>query len=141
MIALDTNVLVRYLAQDDAPQTAVATALIENRLSAEQPGYVSALVFTELHCVLTRLYGIDRQRFADIARGLLMARALRFENLQAAWNALQAFEDGHGFRDALLAELADAAGCQTTLTFDREFSRHPKARLLAAAGTSPAASN
>ena len=94
MIALDTNVLVRYLAQDDEPQTAVATALIETRLSAEQPGYVSALVFAELHCVLTRLYGIDRQRFADIARGLLMARALRFENLQAGWNALQAFEDG-----------------------------------------------
>lgn len=132
MIALDTSVLVRYLAQDDDTQSALATALIETHLSAERPGYVNALVLAELHGVLTRLYGVDRTRFADIARGLLTARALRFDNLRAAWNALQAFEDGHDFGHALLAELADDAGCEATVTFDSRLATHPKACLLAA---------
>ena len=133
MIALDTSVLVRYLAQDDAAQSPLATALIEQQLSADNPGYVSHLVLAELHQVLTRQYGVPRERFADIARGLLCAQALRFDHLGAAWNALQAFEDGADFVDALLAELAAAAGCDATVTFDPRQARHPKARLLVAA--------
>ena len=133
MIALDTNVLVRYLAQDDAVQSPMATALIEQRLSAQNPGYVSSVVLAELHWVLSRLYAVDRTRFADIARGLLSAQALHFDSVQAAWNALQVFEDGFDFVDALLTELADDAGCEATITFDRGLARHPKARLLVAA--------
>jgi predicted nucleic-acid-binding protein len=133
MIALDTNVLVRYLAQDDREQSALATSLIEQRLSAQSPGYVSCVVLAELHWVLSRGYSVDRAGFTDIARGLLSARALRFDNVQAAWNALQAFEDGFDFVDALLTELGDDAGCAATVTFDRKLARHPKARLLVAA--------
>jgi predicted nucleic-acid-binding protein len=133
MIALDTPVLVRYLAQDDPVQSPLATALIEQQLSSEEPGFVSGMVLVELHWVLSRLYGVDRLRFADIARGLLSAQVLRFDNLQAAWNALQAFEDGFDFADALRAEMADDAGCETIVTFDPALARHPKARLLVAA--------
>jgi len=133
MIALDTNVLVRYLTQDDPAQSALATGLIEQQLSAQNPGYVSGVVLAELHWVLSRLYAVDRSGFADIARGLLSAQALRFDNVQAAWNALQAFEDGFDFVDALLTELGDDAGCTVTVTFDRNLARHPKARLLVAA--------
>ena len=132
MIGLDTNLLVRYLAQDDAPQSALATALIETHLCADQPGCVSNPVLAELHWVLAQLYGVDRPRFADIARGLLTAHALRFDNLRAAWSALRAFEDGHDFVAALLAELAHDAGCETTVTFDRRLAAHPKASLLTA---------
>jgi predicted nucleic-acid-binding protein len=133
MIALDTNVLVRYLAQDDREQSALATSLIEEQLSVQNPGYVSGVVLAELHWVLSRVYLVDRTRFADIARGLLSAQALHFDNVQAAWNALQAFEDGFDFVDALLTELGDDAGCSATVTFDRLLARHPKARLLVAA--------
>ena len=133
MIALDTNVLVRYLAQDDQAQSPLATSLIEQQLSVKHPGYVSCVVLAELHWVLSRVYSVDRLRFADIARGLLSAQALHFDNVQAAWNALQAFEDGFDFVDALLTELGDDAGCSATVTFDRQLARHPKARLLVAA--------
>jgi len=133
MIALDTNVLVRYLAQDDPEQSALATSLIEEQLSAQNPGYVSSVVLAELHGVLTRCYSVERTRFTDIARGLLSAQALHFDNVQAAWNALQAFEDGFDFVDALLTELGEDAGCAATVTFDRKFARHPKVRLLVAA--------
>jgi len=130
MIGLDTSVLVRYLAQDDARQSPLATALLESHLTPERPGHVSSLVLAELHLVLTQLYGLDRQHFADITRNLLMARALHFENLQAAWNALQAHEEGLDFIAALCAEQAEHAGCEYTASFDPDFSRHPKARLL-----------
>jgi predicted nucleic-acid-binding protein len=133
MIALDTNVLVRYLTQDHPAQSALATGLIEQQLSAQNPGYVSGVVLAELHWVLSRLYAVDRSGFTDIARGLLSAQALRFDNVQAAWNALQAFEDGFDFVDALLTELGDDAGCTATVTFDPKLARHPKARLLVAA--------
>ena len=133
MIALDTTVLVRYLAQDDPQQSPLATALIEQQLTPQNPGYVSSVVLAELHWVLSRLYGVPRERFAHIARGLLSAQALRFDQLGAAWNALQAFEDGADFVDALLAELASSAGCDATVTFDPRLARHPKARLLVAA--------
>jgi predicted nucleic-acid-binding protein len=133
VIALDTNVLVRYLAQDEPAQAALATALLEQELSSQSPGFVSCLVLAELQWVLSRHYGVDRERFADIARGLLSAKALRFDHLAAAWNALQAFEDGLDFVDALVAELADSAGCDTTVTFDRRLAQHAKMRLLGAA--------
>ena len=133
MIALDVSLLVRYLAQDDATESPLATAVIEQQLSAANPGFVSCLALAQLHGVLTQHYSVDRAHFADIARGLLSAQALRFDNVQAAWNALQAHEDGQDFGAALIAELAAAAGCDATLTFDRQFARHPKARLPAPA--------
>jgi predicted nucleic-acid-binding protein len=41
VIGLDTNVLVRYLAQDDAIQSAQATEIIERQLTEEHPGFIS----------------------------------------------------------------------------------------------------
>lgn len=134
MIGLDTLVLVRHLAQDDELQSAIATTLLEDHLSPEHPGFVSALVLSELHRILTHEYDVDRPRFVEIARSLLSAQSLRFDNLAAAWNAVQAYEEGRDFVPSLLAELAHAAGCETTVTFDADLSRHPKASLLVAAG-------
>lgn len=133
MIGLDALVLVRHLAQDDEVESAIATALLENDLSSEHPGFVSALALSELHRILTDQYGVDRPQFVEIARGLLTAQSLRFENLAAAWNALQAYEEGRDFVPSLLAEIAHTAGCETTVTFDRNLSHYPKASLLVAA--------
>ena len=55
MIGLDTNVLVRYMAQDDTKQSAVAARLIEKELSNAKPGFISLVVLAELCWVLTRL--------------------------------------------------------------------------------------
>ena len=54
MIGLDTNVLVRYLAQDDPAQSARATEIIERRLSDENPGFVSVVAMAEMVWVLQR---------------------------------------------------------------------------------------
>ena len=57
MIGLDTNVVVRYLTQDDAVQSAKAIELFERGLSEEQPGFVSVVAMVETAWVLELVYG------------------------------------------------------------------------------------
>ena len=47
MIGLDTNVVIRFLAQDDEVQSLIATRFI-SRLSREKPGFVSSVVLAEI---------------------------------------------------------------------------------------------
>ena len=67
MIALDTNVLVRYLVNDDAEQANAARVLLES-LTAEEPGFVCREVMVELVWVLQRAYGFARGRIAMVSR-------------------------------------------------------------------------
>ena len=60
MIALDTNVLVRYLVDDDAEQAQAARTLLEG-LTAERSGFVCREVIVELVWVLQRTYGTSEQ--------------------------------------------------------------------------------
>ena len=59
MIALDTNIIVRYLAQDDARQSALASRLIEQRLSKAEPGFISLVALLETVWVMEELYGAE----------------------------------------------------------------------------------
>ena len=64
MIGLDTNVIVRYLTQDDAVQSAKATELFERGLSEEEPGFVSVVAMVETAWVLERVYGLAGEELA-----------------------------------------------------------------------------
>lgn len=126
MIGLDTNVLVRYLAQDDADQSARATALIEQQLTAEAPGYIGIIAMIETVWVLDRAYRIDGKAIASIIERLLQTDALTIEAAQEVFLAMVTLRDGKGsFADALLALLGIRAGCRYTLTFDRKALRIP----------------
>lgn len=65
MIGLDTNVIVRYLVQDDVTQSSKSTLLIES-LSTEEPGFVSLIVIVELVWVLSSAYGSTRREVAEV---------------------------------------------------------------------------
>ena len=123
MIGLDTNVLVRYLAQDDARQSAAATRLIEQELSPAQPGFVSLVVLVELCWVLKRLYGAKEPELADTVAALLEAGPFRVEHRTVVQAALARMTNGQrgkaGFSDALVEALAQHHGCTQTLTFDK----------------------
>ena len=67
MIGLDTNVLVRYMAQDDEIQAKIATDLIERRLTESDPGFITIVAMTETAWVLERAYGLSA---AEIARAI-----------------------------------------------------------------------
>lgn len=129
MIGLDTNVLVRYLVQDDPAQAAAASAVID-RLTENDPGYLSLVTVVELHWVLRRAYTISPARCGELIEGLLDSRELRVDQAATVRAALTASRDGLDFADALIAELGRAAGCEHTVTFDRQAATSTAMRLL-----------
>ena len=68
MIGLDTNVLVRYLTQDDPVQSAQANAFVERQLSSAEPGIIGHGVLCEVGWVLSRAYGYTRKHFLLVKR-------------------------------------------------------------------------
>ena len=126
MIGLDTNVVVRYLAQDDERQGAAANRLIEGSLSAESRGFISIVSLTEIVWVMTANYRASRTAVADIVEGLLTAPQLMLEKADVVWRALRAYRDSRAdFSDAVIVELGREAGCSKTVTFDRGAAAHP----------------
>ena len=129
MIGLDTNVVVRYLVQDDPDQSAAASALIEN-LTETDPGYLSLVTVVELYWVLRRAYKVDDRQCAELVEGLLDARELRVDQDAVVRAALTANRSGLDFADAVIAELGRAAGCDHTVTFDQRAARDGSMRIL-----------
>ncbi len=126
MIGLDTNVLVRYVTQDDPAQSARAARLIEDRCSQECPGYVSVVVLCELVWVLSSGYGYGRDDIARLLRGILTTSALAVEESERVWNALRRYEQGKaGFADCLIGCACRDAGATPVFTFDRLAAAEP----------------
>ncbi|QBR04343.1 PIN domain-containing protein [Paraburkholderia pallida] len=119
MIGLDTNVLVRYFAQDDAVQSKRATALMES-LSAERPGYVSQVALVELVWVLARCYGVERGQLKDILESMVGTKELLVEAADTVRKALRVFaaSDKADFADCLIERSGHVADCEYTATFD-----------------------
>lgn len=132
MIGLDTNVVVRYLVQDDARQSAAATRLVERTLTAEQPGFVSLVTLAEIGWVLEECYGADRARVAEVVEGLLSSRQILVEQSEAAWRALRAWKESQAdLSDALIGQVGLAAGCSKVVTFDKAAAKLGGFELLA----------
>ncbi len=130
MIGLDTNVLVRYLAQDDPVQSSQATDIIERRLTEANPGFVSIVAMVETVWVLDRAYGLGAQEIAAAVERMLQAEILVLENEQEVFTAMIALKERQGsFADAVIATLGAKAGCAHTVTFDREALRLPGFQL------------
>ena len=118
MTGLDTNVLVRYVMQDDPRQSPRATRLIES-LTAEDPGFVPVVVLLELVWVLSGSYGLDRVQVATVLATLLRSKELVIDRAELVTQVLKRYSaDGADFADALIERMAAAAGCSTTMTFD-----------------------
>lgn len=119
MIGLDTNVLVRYIMQDDAEQSPQAAALVES-LTVEAPGFVTLVAVIELTWVLTSCYGLDRSQVASALEGLIRSKEIVVERADIVWQAVRIFRDSTAdFADCLIERAAVAAGCKHTMTFDR----------------------
>ena len=129
MIAIDTNVLVRYLVADDADQFAAAERSLARLGPGDESGFVSDVVLAELVWVLRAGYDYSRTDILRALEGLASADHLTFEDDERLSRVLRAFADGRGdFADYLIRERAVAAGCETVQTFDKD--------LLAEAGFS-----
>jgi predicted nucleic-acid-binding protein len=131
MIGLDTNVIVRYLTQDDAAQSAKATELLERQLSEEEPGFVSVVAMAETAWVLERVYGLTGYELAAAIERMLQVNVVIVESEQEVFTAMIAVKEGRGsFADALIGALGAKAGCAHTLTFDQKALRLPEFKIL-----------
>jgi predicted nucleic-acid-binding protein len=131
MIGLDTNVLVRYLAEDDPVQSKKATALMAS-LTAEQPGYVSQVVLVEVVWVLGRCYGVEREQMKDIIDSIIGTKELVVEGADTVRKALRVFGASAkaDFADCLIERAGHVAQCGYTATFDVLASKVAGMRLI-----------
>jgi predicted nucleic-acid-binding protein len=124
MIGLDTNVLLRYLVQDDPVQSPRATEIIERRLTEQNPGFVSLVSILEIVWVLGGLYKRTHSEVAQHIEMILAADTLEVQNEQEIYQAVVALRNGAGtFEDALIGGIGVWRGCSATLTFDRNAAK------------------
>jgi predicted nucleic-acid-binding protein len=130
MIGLDTNILVRYIAQDDPKQSLRATAAF-NRLSAENPGFVTLVSLVKLVWVMQACYNASKTEIVDILEMLLRTSELVVENAETAIKGLNVFAKSKAdFSDCLIERSARKAGCEYTLTFDTSAAKTAGMRLV-----------
>ena len=126
MIGLDTNVILRYLLQDDPKQTSQVNRIVDRKLSQQNPGYISLVTVLEIVWVLRSLLKRNPAQIASHLENLLAADTLEVQNEQQVFEAIFALRRGTGeFEDALIGALNAWAGCSHTLTFDRKAARLP----------------
>jgi predicted nucleic-acid-binding protein len=130
MIGLDTNVLVRYLTQDDPEQAARANNLIETSCTRHEPGRISLVVLCELTWVLAGAYGYEKKLVVQVLEQILASRELSVEDEDIARFALAAFRlGGADFADYVIVFSNRSAGCEATYSFDHKLARHDSVRL------------
>ncbi len=139
MIALDTNVLVRYLVGDDAEQAKAARVLLEG-LTSERPGFICREVAIEMVWVLERAYRFPRVQIADVLMELIATDSLAIEAADDVARAAVSYRQGGvGFSDLMVLSAAERAGAAPLHTFDRRLARMDGAVLVEdpAGGASP----
>ena len=130
MIGLDTNVVLRYLTQDDPIQSPKVTLLMERRLTPHRPGFISLVTIVEVVWTLISTYELPKREIARILAGFLAAPNISVQNEQEVAAAMTALEEGNDFADALIVALSAWSGCSTTVTFDRKATRIKGFELL-----------
>ena len=130
MIGLDTNMLVRYIMQDDLKQSPLATRLIESR-SVESRGFVPLVSVVELFWVMSSAYELDRGQLIAALEGLLRTKELVVERAEIVWKALRILQTANvDFADCLIERCGHAADCQYTVTFDQNAASAAGMKLL-----------
>jgi predicted nucleic-acid-binding protein len=132
MIAIDTNVLVRFLTQDDEAQAKAASTFMAG-LNVSNPGFICREVMVELVWVLERAYGCSRSEVATAVEGLLSASELEIEVADDVGTAVFQYRDGgFGFADLMIAAAARRAETIHLVTFDRKAAKIHGVELLKA---------
>lgn len=124
MLAIDTNLVVRYLTGDHPQQSAKAKAVIDG-----EEVYVSTTVMLETEWVLRSAYGFDAKRVYKALFGFGGLPSVVLEDPELVAFALNRTSDGMDFADAL--HLGRATSCDAFLTFDQRLVRTAKAMGLA----------
>ena len=121
MIGLDTNLLIRYLVDDDPAQFARAKAEIEAATNRDEPLMINAIVLCEVVWVLGSAYEYSRAEITDALEQILATAQFVIEWGDEARQALQDCRTTKaGFTDAFIGRINSALGAAPTMTFDRD---------------------
>lgn len=130
MTALDTNVIVRYLVDDNAEQAEAARALLDE-LTPGNPGFICREVIVEVAWVLERGYRFTRTRVAEVLMDLTASDSLIVENSYDVAAAAHRYrQGGAGFSDLMILTAAGREGASPLYTFDRGLARMQGAILV-----------
>ena len=132
MIALDTNVLVRYLARDDEAQFKISAALIEN-CTSDEPAHVCREVMIELVWVLERSYKYSREEIGEVLLSLVTASQLSVESAQDIASVVNLYrKEGLDFADLMIRQAASRSGASVLKTFDQKLAKLAGVELIGA---------
>jgi len=132
VITIDSNVLIRYIVRDDPVQAERARRLLQEELTAEEPGLITVAALAKLCWVLRRGYRRSREEIESIVLELMQVEQLVFERAEAIEAALAS--PHAGVVDSIIHEVGRLLGSEKTLTFDRKFARLDGVELLETAG-------
>lgn len=131
MIGLDTNILVRYLTQDDPDQSRKASLEMEKGLSVGHMFFITDIVMCEMVWVLETAYEYDRREIIPVLENILRTKQFQFENKDLLWKSLTDYQNKKGdFADHLIGHVGQKAGCQATITFDAALKNNPLFRVV-----------
>lgn len=125
MIGLDTNVLIRYLTQDDVLQAELANKVIARSSHQGELLWIGQVTLCETVWVLERAYKISKAEIINILHMLLQTQELTFEKHDVIWRAIQDYKtcQSVGFVDCLIGRQNESNDCDFTYTFDKDASK------------------
>jgi len=133
MASVDTNVLVRWLVDDDAPQVARIRKVFETAILRRETLFVSCTVVLELEWVLRSRYEFGKSTVLQAFNALLGTQELEFQAEAAIERAFHLYRDSNAeFADCLHAGICAAEGHMPLLTFDHKAAKLPGAQLIGA---------
>ena len=131
MPGLDTNVLVRWLVEDDDRQTLRAQKLFEAARSSQASLFVPVTVMLELEWVLRSRYQFDKATVLGAINALLETQELEFQDEAALERAMHLYRSGLAeFADCVHAGICAAAGRAPMWTFEERAARLPGVEQL-----------
>lgn len=131
MIGIDTNVLVRYITQDDEAQASLATDYIENYCSTGNKIFINHIVICESVWVLKKCYNLSKQRVINVIEHILKISQFSIENPQIIWQALSDYKKAPAdFADYVVSRTNKFYNCDETITFDQKAGKSKEFELL-----------
>ena len=121
MIGVDTNVLVRYFARDDAAQARKVDAFVDGALDDDTKLHISDIVLCELVWVLRAAYRLGKPAITNVLEKVLATAAFSFDDRELLRAAVSDYIDGSGdFADYVIGRRNARSGCDHTVTLDRQ---------------------
>lgn len=136
MIGLDSNLIIRFLTQDDSGQTERTAEFLANHCSPTRPGYINVVVLAEVVWTLEKAYKYDKADVAATVLSLVDAEELEVQHGDAVRGACERYLQSEsarrrvGLADYIIVSLNEAAGCDTTATMDRRLAEEASLTLV-----------